>query len=89
MSRQQENKEIKFSPRQQQIVALLWGGFSYKMISDQLHIAIGTVKTEINLLHLKADSHNTAGVLSFAFHHGFMFDINSEQVYYLHQLISC
>ncbi len=89
MSSAPENIEINFTPREQQLVVLLWEGYSYKMIAEQLHIAIGTVKTQINLLHVKTQTNNTGGVLRFAFLHGFNFDIIQQQVFYHGQLVVC
>jgi DNA-binding NarL/FixJ family response regulator len=58
------------SEREQEVLSLLAKGHSYKMIGEQLHIAMGTVNGHVRKIYEKLQVHSVAGAVGVALKRG-------------------
>ena len=89
MSRRHTHITIKFTHREQQIIALLMKDYSYKMVSEALLIKFKTVCNEIAHLREKIGCHSVHRLVAYAFTHGITLDFEANKVYYLGVIVNC
>ena len=87
MKQHQPPINIHFSPREQQIVALMMKDYSPKLIALQLHISKDTVDTVVKHLREKLGCHTSPTIVAIALTNGFVLDFTNQLVYYHHRLI--
>jgi len=66
-----ENKEVKFSNRELDVLKLLAKGYTSNQIAEELFVSINTINTHRKSLLKKANVNKTAHLVSFALKHGY------------------
>ena len=66
-----ENKEVKFSNRELDVLKLLAKGYTSNQIAEELFVSINTINTHRKSLLKKAKVNKTAHLVSFALKHGY------------------
>jgi ATP/maltotriose-dependent transcriptional regulator MalT len=64
---QQANNEYNLSEREKQVLQLLVNGYSYKMIANDMFIAIDTVRSHIKKIYEKLQVNSKSEAVAKAF----------------------